>query len=216
VDPFGRRDGPRNVWLAAGLRNARAYWTVEPSYLDKHAPGQRAAVDAWFCARTNCKGAGTTAALYGAALQRQLPDQSATGYAFLELPGVKVNHRTELAVGALVKRLRTAEPDIDSLLVSGLHGIALAEKISADYRVSIEVTFRAFVDYFDLEPLKEGAYFFTAHVVTRPAEEWLSLDQAGFDAEVNALAQHVAARVRDELASHCGGAGQSCFQTITE
>lgn len=217
VDPFGRRDGPRNVWLAAGLRNTTAYWTAEPAYLGEHAPGQRAAIEAWFCARTNCKGAGTTAEVYGAALRRHLPDQSAAGYAFLELPGVKVNHRTELDVGALAKRLRTADSGVDSLLVSGLHSIGLAEKISADYRASIEVTFRAFVDYFDLEPIKDGAYFFAAHVVTRPADEWLGLDQAGFDAEVNALALQVAARVREDLASHCGETGQSClFSTIPE
>ena len=204
VDPFGRRDGPRRIWLAAGLRNAMAYWEAEPAYLEKHAPGQIAAIEAWFCERMNCKGGGNTAALYGPALRRLLPAESAAGYAFLELPGVKVNHRTELAVGALEKTLKLADPDIDSLLVSGLQGVAMREKISADYRISVEVTFRAFVDYFDLEPIKDGAWFLETHVVTRPLEEWLSLDQAGFDAAVEATAQQVASRIRRDLASHCG------------
>lgn len=201
VDPFGRRDGPRSVWLAAGLRNATAYWAVEPAYLAQRAPEHRAALEQWFCKRTDCKGGGSTAAIYRTALNRQLPDDSAAGYTFLELPGVKVNHRTELDAGKLVKRLKTADPGIDSLLVSDLQGIAMAEKISADYRVSIEVTFRAFVDYFDLEPIKDGDYFFESHVVTRPIEEWLSMDQADFDAEVNAVAQRVAARIRQDLAN---------------
>lgn len=201
VDPFGRRDGPRRVWLAAGMRNARVYWAAEPAYLEKHAAKQRAALERWFCERTDCKGGGSTAAIYGAALTRQLPGDSAAGYTFLELPGVKVNHRTELDVGKLVKRLKTADPAIDSLLVSDLQGIAMAEKISADYQISVEVTFRAFVDYFDLEPIKDGDYFFESHVVTRPLEEWLSMDQAGFDADVNAAAQRVAARIRQDLAN---------------
>jgi hypothetical protein len=217
VDPFGRRDGPRRIWLAAGLRNAMTYWAAEPAFLEEHAPGQRAAIEDWFCARMNCKGGGNTAGLYGPALRRRLPGQAETGYAFLELPGVKVNHRTELALGALVKSLKTADPDIHSLLVSGLHGIAMTEKVSPDYRISVEVTFRAFVDYFDLEPIKDGAYFFESHAVTRPLEEWLSLDQAAFDAEIEALAQRVAARIRHDLASHDGAAtAVSCFTPITE
>jgi len=201
VDPFGRRDGPRKAWLAAGVRNAMTYWAVEPAYLEQRAPEQREALERWFCERTDCKGSGRTGALYGPALVRQLPADSAAGYTFLELPGVEVNHRTELAVGALVKRLKTVDPGIDSLLVSDLQGIAMAEKISADYQVSVEVTFRAFVDYFDLAPIKDGDYFFESHVVTRPLDEWLSLDQAGFDAEVNAVAQRVAARIRQDLAN---------------
>jgi len=200
VDPFGRRDGLRKAWLAAGLRNAVAYWAVAPAYLQENAREQRVAIDQWFCARMNCKGGGNTAALYGPALRQRLPGEPADDYVFLELPGVQVNHRTELAVGALVKTLKSADPEIDRLLVSGLQSIAMVEKISADYRVSIEVTFRAFVDYFDLHPIKDGHYFFESHVVTRPLEDWLAMDQAGFDAEVDALAGRVAARIRKDIA----------------
>lgn len=199
VDPFGRRDGARKSWLAAGLRNAVAYWAVAPAYLEKNARDQRAAIDAWFCARMNCKSGGNTAALFGPALRQKLPDESPDEYMFLELPGVEVNHRTELAVGALVKTLKSVDPEIDRLLVSGLQSVAMVEKISADYRVSIEVTFRAFVDYFDLDPIKDGHYFFESHVVTRPLDEWLAMDQAGFDAEVTALAGRVAARIRKDI-----------------
>ena len=204
VDPFGRRDDGREAWLAAGLRNARSFWGVDPVYLESTDPAGRKAVEDWFCLRTGCKAGGSTAAIYGSAMQHVLARDPVAGYVFHELPGIEVNFRSELSTRALAKALESADEGIHRLLVSDLDRIELAEKISPDYVVSIEAKFRAYVDYFDLRPLKDGKYFYAYHTVTLPLDQWLSLDDAAFRAAVSALAQEVARLVGADLSRRQG------------
>ena len=206
VDPFGRRDGPRAVWLAAGVRNAHAWWAVQPEYLKQAAPHRKTAFDRWICEQTDCRGGGRTAGLYGPALRQALSVETAHGYTLRDLDGIAVTSRTTLDTGALVEALRLADPAVDSLLVSDLQTIRLRERISADYRVSIEMTFDLFVDYFDVDPVKDGHYFWQAHRVTRPLDEWLAMDAEGFAAEVAGAARSVACRIQQELEPHGGAA----------
>jgi len=204
VDPFGRRDAPRTAWLAAGLRNAHAWWEVQPEYLKQAAPHRKTAFDRWICEQTDCRGGGRTAELYGPALREALPDDTAPGYAFRDLEGIAVTTRTTLDTGALIATLEQADPAVDRLLVSDLQTIRLRERISADYVVSIEMTFDLFVDYFDVDPVKDGQYFWLSHSITRPLDDWLAMDAAGFAAEIAAAARAVACRIRHELEPHGG------------
>lgn len=206
VDPFGRRDGPRTAWLAAGMRNALAWWEVQPEYLKHAAPHRKTAFDRWICEQTNCRGAGRTAGLYGPALRQALPVDTGPGYGFRDLEGIAVTSRTSLDTGALVEALRLADPAVDRLLVSDLKAIRLRERVSADYVISIEVTFDIFVDYFDVDPVKDGQYFWQAHGITRPLDEWLEMDAEGFAAEIAAAARSVACRIQQELEPHSGAA----------
>lgn len=204
VDPFGRRDGPHTAWLAAGLRNAHAWWELQPEYLKQAAPHRKTAFDRWICEQTDCRGGGRTAGLYGPALRQALTVDTAPGYAFRDLEGIAVTVRTTLDTGALVETLRLADPAVDRLLVSDLQTIRLRERISPDYQVRIEMTFDVFVDYFDVDPVKDGQYFWLSHSVTRPLDEWLGMDAAGFAAEVAAAAHAVACRIQLELEPHGG------------
>ena len=206
VDPFGRRDEPPIAWLAAGIRSARAWWEVQPEYLKQAAPHRKTAFDRWICEQTDCRGSGRTAGLYGSALREALPVETAPGYVFRDLEGIAVTSRTTLETAALVEALRLADPAVDRLLVSDLQTIRLRERISADYLVSIEMTFDVFVDYFDVDPVKDGQYFWHAHSVTRPLDEWLAMDAEGFAAEVAAAARSVACRVQQELEPYGGAA----------
>lgn len=209
VDPFGRRNGPRPVWLSSGSRHATYWWRPQPEYMKRTEPELKAALDRWFCAQTDCKGSGRTLPLYYAGLRGSLPAESGRGYSFRDLDGLKLNRRTELDTGALAKALHLADPAVDSLLVSGLTGIRLSEKVSADYRISVEVSFDTFVDYFDIDPLKDGRYFWNTYTVTKTAEEWLLLDAAGFAAEVELAARSVACRIQQELSAHGGAQADS-------
>lgn len=206
VDPFGRRDEPPIAWLAAGIRSARAWWEVQPEYLKQAAPHRKTAFDRWICEQTDCRGSGRTAGLYGSALREALPVETAPGYVFRDLEGIAVTSRTTLETAALVEALRLADPAVDRLLVSDLQTIRLRERISADYLVSIEMTFDVFVDYFDVDPVKDGQYFWHAHSVTRPLDEWLAMDAEGFAAEVAAAARSVGCRIQRELEPHGGAA----------
>jgi hypothetical protein len=206
VDPFGRRDESRTAWLAAGMRNAQAWWEVQPEYLKQAAPHRKTAFDRWICEQTDCRGGGRTAALYGPALRQALSPETGTGYTFRDLEGIAVTSRTTLDTGALVEALRLADPTVDRLLVSDLQTIRLRERISADYVVSIEMTFDLFVDFFDVDPIKDGQYFWHVHSITRPLDEWLAMDAEGFSAEVAAAAHSVACRVLQELEPYGGAA----------
>jgi hypothetical protein len=206
VDPFGRRDGPSTAWLAAGIRSAHAWWEVQPEYLKQAAPHRKTAFDRWICEQTDCRGGGRTAGLYGPALRQALPIETGPGYVFRDLEGIAVTTRTTLDTGALVEALRLADPTVDRLLVSDLQTIRLREKISADYQVSVEMTFDVFVDYFDVDPVKDGQYFWHAHSITRPLDEWLAMDAEGFAAEVAIAARSVARRVQQELEPYGGAA----------
>jgi hypothetical protein len=183
VDPFGRVSGPRNVWLAAGIRSSRFWWGVAPSYVQANAPQTKKSLDEHFCAHMDCRGKGASAGLYGDALRKALNRAPAnTAYRFAELPGVVLNHRAELNTRALANALADYDATIDSLLVSDVTAVTLRERISADYEVSIEVTVKSFVDYFALHPLQDGRYFWSYHTETRPAAEWLAFDADAFAA----------------------------------
>lgn len=215
VDPFGRRNGPRVVWLAAGIRNAQPWWEAQPAYLERADPQRRRAFDRWICEQTDCRGSGRTASLYGPALRALLLVDAAHGYTFRDLEGVAVTSRTTLDTGALVEALRLADPAIDSLLVSDLKTIRLRESVSADYRISVEMTFDVFVDYFDVDPVKDGRYFWHTTSITRSLDEWLAMDAEGFAAEIAATAQLVACRIQQELEPHGGAApANGCHNTV--
>lgn len=204
-----RPDGPRPVWLSSGSRNASYWWSSQPEYMKRTEPELKAALDRWFCAQTDCNGGGRTLSIYDAGLREALPAESGSGYSFRALDGLTVNRRAELDIGSLAEALRLADPSVDSLLVSALTGIRLSEKVSADYRISVEVSLDAFVDYFDIDPLKDGRYFWHTYTVTRTAEDWLLLDAAGFAADVALAARSVACRVQQELSAHGGAEGDA-------
>ncbi|MEZ5560007.1 MAG: hypothetical protein R3E86_15860 [Pseudomonadales bacterium] len=197
VDPFGRLDGPGPTLVSVGTRSARAWWESQPAYLDAHARQSRNALDRWFCDRTDCRGGGRTAAVYGAAFAAALGEREGDWFRLLD--PVTLNGRTEIDTADLLRVARESDPGVDRLIVSGLRSIALRERISAGYLVSIEARFQAFVDYFDLDPPKDGRYFWDDYTVTLPLDEWLAMDDAGFGALLRASARQVSSRVLADL-----------------
>lgn len=210
LDPFGRSDGARPVWLAAGMRNARGVWAPAPEHLNAQAPADKQAFDRWLCERTDCRGVGRTAQLYGGALRQALSAGADGDYRFRTLEGVTVNRRTELDTSSMARALRAADPAVDSLLVSDLYGISLREAVGADGEVSIVLTFRAFVDFFDIRPLKDGDYFWAEHLVARPLQDWLAMDDAAFASMLREVAHDVACQVLTRLAEHGGAIPGAC------
>ncbi len=216
VDPFGRSDQDRRVWLSSGMRNARAWWQEQPAFLIRTAPERKQALEQRFCEHTDCRGGGRSAAVFGSALRDALADESLGGYRFRQLDGVTVNRRTELDTGALITALRAADGSVRRLLVSDLTAIELRERISADYRMSVAATFRSFVDYYDLNPPKDGAYFIETLVVEKTLDEWLALSREQFDALLGEAARHTAARVRAELAAAADSAPAAAAPALRE
>lgn len=194
VDPFGRADGPHDVWLATGIRNSRVWWREHPSYLESSAPGLKRELDDWFCVRVDCRGSGRTAHLYGKALTTLLADDQPGHYAFRPLQGVALNRQAELQTGALASALKSEDPKVQRLLVSDAVSITLRERVSADYQVSVEMSVRSFVDFFDLDPLKDGRYFWHEYHSVRTIEDWLAMDDAGFADELAEAARETGCR----------------------
>lgn len=199
VDAFGHLQAGREVWISLGSRNAPYWWSMTPEYLLHTAPAEKKALDRKFCELLDCNGSGRSGGLYAAALETELAEGARTEYRFRNLHGVMVNRRTELDTRSLSLALGRVDPAIDSLLVSDLRSVVLQERVSADYRVSIEVTFRAFVDYFNIHPLIDGMYFWKSWSVTRPIEEWLEMSQAEFLQEIAGIARQVALQIQADL-----------------
>ena len=210
VDPFGRVDGPRPVWLAAGTRNSRFWWSEAPAYLESRSPERKRQLDEWLCARLDCRGGGSSAAGYGEGLREVLADSADTGYQFRPLPGVALNQRAELDTHVLAKVLGSEDPEVRALLVSDVTSVTLRERISASYEVRIEVTVRSFVDYFDLDPLKDGRYFWSEFKTTRLLDEWLATDDSGFTDVLRSAARQTGCQVLSELNSHSDDTSVIC------
>lgn len=201
VDPFGRIDGPRPVWLAAGIRNSRFWWQEEPAYLKANNPDAKRQLDEKLCTLLACRARGNSATAYGEGWRELLIDSPTGGYGFLALPGVVLNHRAELNTGVLAGLLRTEDPTVHSLLVSDVTAVTVRERVSADYEVSVELTVRSFVDYFDLDPLKDGHYFWHEYTTTRPLNEWLAMDSSDFSNVLKTAAHQTGCKVLVELKS---------------
>jgi hypothetical protein len=207
VDPFGRIGGPQPVWLAAGIRNSRYWWDQTPAYLERHDPERKRAFDDWLCGQLDCRGRGRSAAVHGEGMREVLTASHLDGYQFRILPGVALNYRAELDIERLVTVLAEEDPDVDALLVSDLTAILVRERVSAGYEVSVELTIRTFVDYFDLEPLKDGHYFWHEYRETRPLDEWLTTDLTD---TLKVAARETACRVLTELQSSGGAPAGAC------
>jgi hypothetical protein len=215
VDPFGRTNGPYDVWLATGIRNTRVWWRERPAYLEARTPERKRALDDWFCERVNCKGSGRTAPVYGRALTTLLVKDIPGLYVFRPLEGVALNRRTELETGTLARVLSTRDPGVRRLLVSDAVAITLRERVSADYRISVEMSVRSFVDYFDLDPLKDGRYFWHEYQTVRTLEEWLAMNDAEFAEELATAARQTGCRVLAELAPQSQFPGSTCERSIS-
>jgi len=201
VDPFGRSEGPQAVWVAAGVRNSRFWWSEEPAYLQANKLEAKRQLDELFCAHLDCRGSGSSAAAYGEGWRELLIDSPTEGYQFRALPGVVLNQRAELNTRVLAKLLRSEDPSVNTLLVSDVTAVTLRERVSADYEVSVELTVRSFVDYFDLDPLRDGHYFWHEYKTTRSLNEWLATDTIGFTNVLKTAAQQAGCKVLADLKS---------------
>lgn len=210
VDPFGRTEGPQPVWLAAGIRNSRYWWSDEPAYLQANHPAAKRQIDEWLCAHLDCRGRGSSAAPYGEGWRELLVDSPTDGYQFRALPGVVLNYRAELNTAVLARLLAAEDPSVHTLLVSDVTAVTLRERISADYEVSIELTVKSFVDYFDLNPLKDGHYFWHEYKTVRSLDEWLATDSAGFAAVLKTAAHQTGCQVLEALKSKASRRPPAC------
>ncbi len=188
VDPYGRRNGPRQVWLAAGLARAPASWAHEPTALRKDYPDEIEALQAIFTRASD----GIlqqypdllSAAVTAAEEVKPVPER----YRYTNLPELKLNYRYHLDLGSLKKALADRSPALDSMLVSDISRIELAELGGAGLDASIEATFTFYLDFYDLDPPKNGAAHWHEYRASHKLSDWIALDGALLQAEINAAA----------------------------
>jgi hypothetical protein len=214
VDPFGRIDGPQSVWVAAGIRNSRFWWSEEPAYLQASKPEAKRQLDEKFCAHLDCRGSGSSATAYGEGWRELLIDSPTEGYQFRALPGVVLNQRAELNTRVLAKLLTSEDPSVNALLVSDITAVTLRERVSADYEVSVELTVRSFVDYFDLDPFRDGHYFWHEYKTTRSLNEWLAADSFDFTNVLKTAAQQAGCKVLADLNSQVSRTPSVCSSAM--
>ncbi|MEZ5560008.1 MAG: hypothetical protein R3E86_15865 [Pseudomonadales bacterium] len=200
LDPFGRIDGPGPVWLAAGAHcYGHAFWTETPEYLRARAPESKKMLDARLREHSDRSGRRRSATVFGDALRSELVGESSSGYEFRPAPGDTAGRCMPSGRGTSTRAYLAADRAVKRLLVSDLETITLREQISALGQLSVVVTVKVSVGYFDLDPPRDGRRFYHELRFVRPIEAWLELDDAGFMALLQAAARQAAGRVRQDL-----------------
>jgi len=208
VDPYGRDDGPRHVWTAIGLRSPRPGWSPEIREADDATRSAARTVEtavfgyAKDALRADLRECMMTT-LNGIGESRGLP-----GWSYDALPGVAVKSNTELDVGSVTKAAQSQTGDINSLLVSDVYGLGFTYIPPIDSEpAQVETKMRAYVDFYDLEPLKDGAYFWYTHVNRRELSG-LTADPVGHARDrILELCAGLAGRIAEEISRNARAGG---------
>jgi len=201
ADPFGRADGPRRVWASAGLRSPRPGWHQDIRTADPETrQAARDIGDAVFAYSKDRLRSDLRDCLVPA-LNRG--EAAASGWSFDQLQGVGVTRETELDVASVMKSEAVRQGGLNSLLVSDLYGLGYTYiPPTGNEPASVETTMRAYVDFYDLEPLKDGTYFWYTHLTRRPLAE-LAGDPARAAADdIRQLCHGLASRIAGEISAH--------------
>jgi hypothetical protein len=199
VDPFGRLDGPRPIGVAAGLRSASPGWMEPPIWLDTAADRQLQTDferRAFAFARDRLRDA------YRACLAGELNGTGAPGgtYQFVPVDDLSLNARAELSIQSVRDSADLAATGVNSLLVSDVYSLQARSVVSASgVHDAVQLSYRVFVDFFDLAPVKDGAYFWHTHTTTHALAALAAPESALLERDVEALCRSVAAEVQRRM-----------------
>lgn len=190
LDPFGRLNGPRKVWLSVGTPWSYYHWVREPYYLMEKFPEQRKAIDELFKGARSVRSEIFRNSLHSYLLGRT----EENGYSFEPLPEAASKIRGNYYPPDIKNALKYHEPSLDSVLVATGNRLMLEEKISPQGDISIKVSFYAGLHFCDLNPPKEGESRTVIYEISLPVQEWLDggiarIEQAVEDAAILSVSE---------------------------
>lgn len=199
VDPFGRTDGPRPVWLASGLRRQPPpIWTTPPGHLAQHHPGARGTIDILmqdFATNLEKHFPG----LLSAALERAFATAPSgePRFEFVRIDGIEADGRGQINRGNVLKATGRQTRKLNSLLACDPQWLELTELVvPPENRVSISLTFVIDNDFYDLDPPKNGASHRHRFAVEHSLTELLEDGGRVLAESLQAAAEDTAMRIR--------------------
>lgn len=204
VDPFGRDDGPRSVAVAFGLRAPRPGWHRD---IRMESPAIRDLADdiendvlryARSSLRSDFRQCLTTALNAGSA-----SDGDSSTWSFEPISGLAINQDTEIDIASVLKSEELKRLGTNSMLVSDIYGMGFTYIPSIDSEPPrVETTYRAFVDFYDLEPLKDGRYFWFDFTQQHMMADFSADPAASVRQDIEHLCRTLSARIGTEIDLH--------------
>ncbi|MDH3440075.1 MAG: hypothetical protein OEM63_04950 [Gammaproteobacteria bacterium] len=201
VDPFGRRDGPRTVAIASGVRAPRPVWHV-----DIRAEGPDVRNLASEVEKTVLAYAKSTLRSDFRQCLAPAVNASSPAWHFVPVTNLNVNRETEISVSSILKSAELKQIGTNSLLVSDIYGLGFTYIPPIDNDPArVETIFRAFVDFFDLEPMKDGRYFWFDYSKQRLMTELADDPVDAVRKDIADLCEALSVRIEEEIAGARGG-----------
>ncbi len=199
IDPFGRTEGPRRVWLGSGLARAIPRWQRDPRYLEERQPNAKSEFEKWMWEQSK-----SLPEIFQQALVEELAalKPESNSYEFEPVEGLRVSYRGWLDPKSVVEVMAEHESPPNSLLVSDIDGLVFDERIRPpDGRIEIEVSFEIYYDFYDLVPPKNGAVHNVVFKAQHSLDAWMNQGDELLRAEVQNAAKTAARRISSLLYS---------------
>lgn len=198
VDAFGRKDGPRPVATAIGLRSPRPVWRSDISAAPDPATSAARDIERKVLEYAKSVLRQEFSQCLVSALNTRAADKSA--WTFLSIENIGVKDNTELDISSVIKSEQLKTLGSNSMLVSDIYGLGFVY-IPPDENdpARVETTFRAFVDFYDLEPLKDGRYFWFDYSQQRLFEELAADPVTVVRQDTEAMCHALSDRIAEEL-----------------
>ncbi len=201
VDPFGRDDGPRSVAVAFGLRAPRPGWHRD---IRQESQDVRDTTDdienivlryAKSSLRSDFRQCLTAALNAGSASGGEMAIWS-----YEPISGLTINQDTEINIASVLKSEELTQLGTNSMLVSDIYGLGFTYIPSFDSEPPrVETTYRAFVDFYDLEPLKDGRYFWFDFTQQHTMAELAAAPAESVRQDIERLCRALSARIETEI-----------------
>ena len=134
------------------------------------------------------------------ALNNSLGDAAAWSFLAIDQVGVKQN--TELNVTSVVRSEELKSLGANSMLVSDIYGLGFVYIApDDDDPARVETVFRAFVDFYDLSPMKDGRYFWFDFQQQRTLAEFVIDPVAAVRQDIDNMCRALTARVVEEFSN---------------
>ena len=196
ADPFGRTDGPRTVALAAGLRSPRPSWRRDIRDAPKATREEAGDIER----QATDYAADSLRTDYRRCLVRGLNDRLG-GWSFQAIDQVGVKRNTELDVSSVLRSEALESMGSNSMLVSDIYGLGLIYIPSfEDQPARVETLFRAYVDFYDLSPMKDGRYFWFDFTQQRIFAEFARDPAAAIREDSERMCEALTVRIAEEFA----------------
>lgn len=205
-DPFGRNEGPRPVAAAIGLRAPRPAWSVELRSADAETRKTARAIEKIaFEYAVNPLRQQFRECVLESLNREAIPDPatSTDHYSFHDVSGVGVTRDAKLDVASVQQSEDIATLGANSMLVADIYGMGFRYIPPFDGSpAQAETVFRAYVDFYDIDPLIDGAYFWHTYNHARPLSELAENPLAAIREDVASLCESLSSAVRRELRQH--------------